>query len=200
MSPPLTRRAYAAQRSFGGVEQMKERARDQRRLPYWKISSAILGLACGSCAKSRFHRRGRAHAGARHRFMPTAILSVVNTVLLRPLDYFESDRIVMIRELTPPPSLKESVVSPRNYLDWAKQSSSFASIAAFANDSVNFTGGSEPRQLSATKVTAGYFDVYGLPLAVGRRFLPAEDSPGGGHSRDLERPFGSRPLAATGMS
>jgi putative ABC transport system permease protein len=179
----------AAQRAFGGVEQIKERARDRRGWMWVENVCRDLGLGVRLLRKNPGFTVVAVLTLALGIGSCTAILSVVNAILLRPLDYFESDRIVMIRELTPPPSLRESVVSPRNYLEWAKQASSFASIAAYANDSVNFTGGSEPRQLSATKVTAGYFDVYGLRLVLGRHFLPAEDSSGGDHAVILSTPF-----------
>src|SRR6476661_1167555 len=79
----------------------------------------------------------------------TAIFSVVNVVLLRPLDYREPDRIVAIRETKFP----EFSVSPPNYVDWEKQTKSFEYLAAYGGARVNLTGDGEPQQLIGIKAT-----------------------------------------------
>jgi putative ABC transport system permease protein len=107
----------------------------------------------------------------------TAIFSVVNTVLLQPLDYPEPGRIVIIRE-TQLPQFPEFTVAPPNYLDWQKQTKSFEKMAAYSGTSVNLTGDGEPEQLVGVKATADYFNVYGIQPVLGRTFLPEEDAPG----------------------
>src|SRR6202171_5004058 len=69
----------------------------------------------------------------------TAIFSVVNVVLLRPLDYPEPDRVVTISE-TQLPKFPEFSVSPPNYLDWEKQTKSYEYLAAYTGSRVNLTG------------------------------------------------------------
>src|SRR5205809_2346898 len=121
----------------------------------------------------------------------TAIFSVVNAVLLRPLDYPDPARLVVIRE-TQLPGFPEFSVSPPNYLDWEKQTKSFENLAAYSGSRINFTGDSEPQQLIGVKATAHYFDVYGVKPALGRTFLPEEDAPGKNHVVVLSYPFWQR--------
>ena len=121
----------------------------------------------------------------------TAIFSVVNAVLLRPLDYPDPARLVVIRE-TQLPEFPEFSVSPPNYLDWEKQTKSFEKLAAYSGSRINLTGDGEPQQLIGVKATAHYFDVYGIKPALGRTFLPEEDAPGKNHVVVLSYPFWQR--------
>jgi len=121
----------------------------------------------------------------------TAIFSVVNAVLLRPLDYPDPARLVVIRE-TQLPDFPEFSVSPPNYLDWEKQTKSFETLAAYSGGRINLTGEGEPQQLIGVKATAHYFDVYGIKPALGRTFLPEEDAPGKNHVVVLSYPFWQR--------
>ncbi|MDB6148191.1 MAG: permease [Spartobacteria bacterium] len=121
----------------------------------------------------------------------TAIFSVVNVVLLRPLDYREPDRIVAIRE-TDLPKFPEVSVSPPNYLDWEKQTKSYEYLAAYGGSRVNLTGDGEPQQLIGVKATAHYFDVFGVKPILGRMLLPEEDAPGKNHVVVLSYPFWQR--------
>jgi len=127
----------------------------------------------------------------------TAIFSVVNGVLLRPLDFPQPDRIVVIRE-TNLPQFPEFSVSPPNYLDWAKQTKSWQYLAAYSGAQVNLTGKGEPQRLVSVKATAHYFDVYQIKPVLGRTFIPEEDAPGKDHIVVLshafwQRVFGSEP-------
>src|SRR5256714_4909337 len=121
----------------------------------------------------------------------TAIFSVVNTVLLRPLDYPDPDRIVVIRE-TQLPQFPEFSVSPPNYLDWEKQAKSYEYLAAYTGAGLNLTGEGEPQRLIGVKVTAHYFDVYGVKPLVGRNLLPEEDAVGKNHVVVLSSGFWQR--------
>ena len=121
----------------------------------------------------------------------TAIFSVVNGVLLRPLDYPHSEQIVVIRE-TNLPQFPEFSVSPPNYLDWAKQTKSWQYLAAYAGAQVNLTGEGEPQRLVGAKATAHYFDVYGIQPVLGRWFVPEEDVDGKNHVVVLSYPCWQR--------
>lgn len=121
----------------------------------------------------------------------TAIFSVVNGVLLQPLDYPQPDRIVVIRE-TNLPAFPEFAVSPPNYLDWEKQTKSYACLAAYSGSQINLTGEGEPQRLIGVKATAHYFDVYGIKPVLGRWFVPEEDAPGKNHVVVLSHPFWQR--------
>ncbi len=127
----------------------------------------------------------------------SAIFSVVNTVLLRPLDYSEPDRIVAIRE-TQLPQFPEFSVSPPNYLDWEKQTKSYEYLAAYSGAGVNLTGEGEPQRLVGVKATAHYFDAYGVKPVLGRMLLPEEDAPGKNHVVVLSYPFWQRVFGGKG--
>jgi putative ABC transport system permease protein len=121
----------------------------------------------------------------------TAIFSVVNGVLLRPLDYADPDRIVVVYE-TNFPQFPEFSVAPPNFLDWEKDAKSFASVAAIGGGSINLTGEGEPQRLVSVRVTSRYFEVYGVQPSRGRAFLPEEDAPGKNHVVILSHPFWQR--------
>ncbi len=105
----------------------------------------------------------------------TAIFSVVNGVLLRPLSYPEPDRLVFIRE-SAPPQLPEFSVAPPNFLDWQKQAHAFTALAAYRRGIFSLTGDGEPKRLEGQRVTAAFFSVYGIAPRLGRDFRPEEDS------------------------
>jgi putative ABC transport system permease protein len=127
----------------------------------------------------------------------TAIFSVVNTVLLRPLDYPDPARLVIMKE-TQLPQIPEFSVSPPNYLDWEKQTKSYEHIAAYGGASLNLTGEGEPQRLVGVKATAHYFDVYGVKPVLGRTFLAEEDAPGKNHVVVLGHPFWQRVFGGDG--
>jgi putative ABC transport system permease protein len=107
----------------------------------------------------------------------TAIFSVINGVLLRPLDYPEAERLMVLKE-TQLPDFSQFSVSPPNFLDWEKQLKSFERMAAYNGTSLNLTGDREPQRLVGVKATAHYFDVYRIKPVLGRTFLSEEDAPG----------------------
>ena len=121
----------------------------------------------------------------------TAIFSVVNGVLLRPLALHEPDRIVRLRE-SQPPDFPEFSVAPPNFIDWKKTSTSFSSLAAYRGQSYNLTGEGEPMRLLGLRVTAEHFTVFGVAPLQGRDFLPEEDTPAGGKVAILSHAFWQR--------
>jgi putative ABC transport system permease protein len=126
----------------------------------------------------------------------TAIFSVVNVVLLRPLDYPEPGRVVIIRE-TQLSQFPEFSVSPPNYLDWEKQTKSYEYLAAYSGAGLNLTGEGEPQRLVGVKATAHYFNAYGVKPVLGRMLLPEEDAPGKSHVVVLSYPFWQRVFGGT---
>jgi putative ABC transport system permease protein len=106
----------------------------------------------------------------------TAMFSFVNGILLRPLPYPESDRIVRILETLPSGGLNG--VSTLNYLDWTKQNSVFEYMAAEAAWRPTWLGGAEPVSIRGARVSPRYFDIFGAKPALGRLFRPDEDEPG----------------------
>ena len=108
----------------------------------------------------------------------TAIFTVVNSVLLRPLPYPDPGRLLQVYETSA--EFSRSSVAYPNYLDWRRESRSFSEIGAYRTDDFNFTGNGQPEQLSGAWVSASLFPALGVPAALGRSFLPEEDRQGGG--------------------
>ena len=107
----------------------------------------------------------------------SAIFSVVNTVLLRPLPYKDPDRLVVFRERKLP-EFPEFSVASGNVIEWQKQSTSFEQIEAAGVGNVNLTGRGEPEWLSATRMTTGTLSMLGVRPAIGRDFTKEEGEPG----------------------
>ena len=106
----------------------------------------------------------------------TAMFSFVNGVLLRPLPYPDSDRIVRVLEQLPAGG--RTGISTLNYLDWLDQNSVFEYLAAEVAWRATLTGAGEPVSIRAARVSAQYFDVFGARPALGRTFRPGDDQPG----------------------
>ncbi len=108
----------------------------------------------------------------------TAIFSVVNGVLLRPLPYPEPERLMMIYEKTQ--DFSQSSVSYPDFLDWQRENHSFTDMACFRRHDFNFTGSGQPEHLQGEHVSAGLLPVLGVNPFLGRNFLPQEDREGAG--------------------
>jgi putative ABC transport system permease protein len=126
----------------------------------------------------------------------SAIFSVVNAVLLRPLPYAEPDRIMRIFATAPDRGLDQTSLSYQRASAIAEQSQLLEHAGAYTFDTTNLTGIDEPVQLTAIKMSPGVFDVIRMKPALGRNFLPEEDKRGGAQvvilSHELwRRQFGS---------
>ncbi len=108
----------------------------------------------------------------------SAIFSVVNSILLRPLPYKNPDQLVMVWENATHLGFPKNTPSAANFLDWRQQNSVFSGMAAFAHQSFNLTGLGEPERLDGRRVSANLFDLLGVKPIIGRSFVPAEDQPG----------------------
>ncbi len=131
----------------------------------------------------------------------TAIFSVVKAVLLSPLPYPEPERLVWVRENNPGANIFDEAASAPNYNDWRTQVRSFDGVAAFANTAATLTdGGGEPERVPAVSTSANFFQVIGVAPALGRGFLPEEETTGKNRvvvlSHGLwQRRFGANPQA-----
>lgn len=175
MSPDEAR--YAALRTFGGVEQIKERARDERRLIWLEQFFQDLRYGARQLRKAPGFAAIALLTLALSIGATTAIFSVLHGVLLRPLPYPQSDRLVTLRETFPP----DGGAAPPTwgaYYYWARHASSFSGIAASRFDSANLTGADEPERVTVVHVTSNYFSTLGSPLLLGRGFRDNETVPG----------------------
>ncbi|MGE5803234.1 MAG: ABC transporter permease [Gemmatimonadota bacterium] len=128
----------------------------------------------------------------------TAIFSIVNAVLLRPLPYEDPDRLVRIYETAPgrPDDLR-SVAQP-TLEDWESGLQSFEGIALYGPVSLDLAGAGRPQQLAGASVTAAFFPILRAKAALGRTFTPEEYRPGGPRALVLSdglwrRQFGADP-------
>src|SRR5207302_10955056 len=108
----------------------------------------------------------------------TAIFSIVNAVLLRPLPYPNADRIMVLNESSGP-GQDFSVALP-DYFDWRNDNAVFEHLACTHKESRNLSGisGREPERISCASVTRSFFNVIGLPAEIGRTFGEDEDKVG----------------------
>jgi predicted permease len=108
----------------------------------------------------------------------SAIFSVVNTVLLRPLPYNNPDALVMVWDDQTHLGFPKDTPSPANFLDWREQNTVFAGMAAMTERSFNLTGAGEPERFDGQRVSANLFSLLGVEPQLGRAFTADEDKPG----------------------
>ncbi len=108
----------------------------------------------------------------------TAIFSFVDGVLLKPLPYAHPERILMVWEK--PPGFDRNGISTLNFLDWKNQNTVFDRIAAQTGGSMTWSGGEKPVELRGARVSASFFDIFGVQAALGRTFAADEDQAGKG--------------------
>jgi len=107
----------------------------------------------------------------------TAMFSVIDAVLLRPLPYPNSDRLVQIYETDTSRGSNRGPVSPSNFADWQRQASAFQEMAAYEFDSFSYRSGKVAERMSGVMVTADFFRVLGVAPALGRDFEPGDNDP-----------------------
>jgi putative ABC transport system permease protein len=108
----------------------------------------------------------------------SAIFSVVNTVLLRPLPYQEPERLVMVWEDDAKHGYPNDTPAAANFVDWREQNKVFEGMAAMADESFNLTGSGDPERIDGKRVNANLFGLLGVRPLHGRAFAAEEDSPG----------------------
>ncbi|HEU5409449.1 MAG TPA: ABC transporter permease, partial [Candidatus Acidoferrales bacterium] len=100
----------------------------------------------------------------------TAIFSVVDTVLLKPLHYKSPDRLAMVWESLPRANVSHNVVSPPNFLDWQQENRCFSDMAVFLDQPSNLTGAGQPEQIAIQYVSTNFFSVLGVNPMMGHGF------------------------------
>lgn len=126
----------------------------------------------------------------------TAIFSVVNAVLLRPLPYRDADRLVHVLRTQPP--IMRGPISRPDFLEWQAQQKVFQAIAAYYFETFNLTGADEAERVSGARVTDDFFSLFGIAPAQGRFFLPTDNQTGAGRVAIIsdgmwQRRFGADP-------
>ena len=117
----------------------------------------------------------------------TAIFSLLYSVLLAPLPYVDSDRVVMVWSHR---NGERNGVSPNDYLDWQKQSKSFDSINAWTGEEFTISTPDWTEQVQASRVAPGFFDIlFSANVTLGRHFVPDDSLPGNEHVVILNNKF-----------
>jgi putative ABC transport system permease protein len=164
---------------LGGVEQLKEKVREAKAGYYMEGVVRDLRYAVRMFFKNPGFTAVAIIALALGIGANTAIFSLVNGVLLRPLQFPEAERIVYLEGKNPAAGITDSNISFQDFTDWSQQTDLFASTAAYWTASANLgADGAEPERVPRAGVTTGFFNVLGVQPFLGRAFLPEGDKPG----------------------
>lgn len=171
---------FAAQRGFGSTLQAQEQVRAEWLLPGVERVRQDLRYACRTLRRAPLFTSVAVLSLALGIGAATAVFSLVEGVLLKPLQYPEGSRLEYIQEVVPAlahiyPALPVNI---QHFFYWHDHSAAFESMAALRSDRPTLTGEGEPSQVDAIETTADLFRVLGVEMALGRGFLSGEDQPG----------------------
>src|SRR5262245_35472971 len=175
MSPDEARRVALIK--LGGVTLTKQLHREQRGVPMLETLWQDLRFGLRILRKNPGFSVIAVLTLALGLGANTAIFSVVNAVLLRPLPYPEPEQLVVVREFSS--SQPNAQAAPGNFIEWQQQNSLFSQIEAYRNVSYNLTGDGVPERILAGRASSGLFTMLGVHPSLGRDFLSEEDQPGG---------------------
>jgi predicted permease len=178
MSPDDAR--YAALRKFGGVEQAKEIAREQRSWVWLEQTLQDVRYAVRALRKRPGFAAVIVATLALGIGTTTAIFSLVNATLLRALPFPAPERLVVIWAANPGLKLGTPLVPPANadVATLRERSQSFTGVAAFVPLSADLADGGDPERVGAVGVTAGFFETLGVVPVLGRTLRPDEETSG----------------------
>ncbi len=180
---------YAALRRFGNTTQLRERSREM-----WTIDSAIGAIAQDAKFALRSFAKTRGFTALAMLTLAlgigssTAVFSLIDAILLRPLPYPHAERIVLPWRMPPPGvnlGFEEFPWSGTNLRYFEREVTSFEHVAAFRSDSFNLTGSGEPQMLEGIRASAEFFPALGVQPAIGRFYTREEDRPGREHEAIL---------------
>jgi predicted permease len=191
LSPEEARRQ--ARSEFGGIEQMKEDHRDQRSVRWaenvWR--DARYGLA--SLARDPGFAAVTIGLLALGIGANTAMFSIVDAVLLKPLPFPEPERMVRVWEA--PPNLRNGTTT-LTFLDWKRQRDLFEALSVECPTKAALSTDGYPKRVPGMLVSADYFQVFGVNPQIGRTFAPGEDQPGADPVVVLSHAFWQTQLAS----
>jgi putative ABC transport system permease protein len=179
---------YAARRQFGGVTRVKEDLMERRSLPWIDVLGQDVRHAFRVMSRTPSFALAVVGVLALGIGANTAIFSIVNAVLLRPLPFEEPDRLVRIF-VTTGPGGGPLELAPGKFYDWQRDAQSFEGMAMYRVRDVALTGTGTARSVRSTAVSAGLFEIVRARPALGRVFRQDEDTPGGKYVVVLSDPF-----------
>jgi predicted permease len=172
--PPAGART-AALRDFGGITQTREAYRSQRGFPLVANIARDVRFAFRQLRKSPGFAFTAILTLALGIGANSAIFSVINTVLLHPLAYYDPDRLVLVSENLPQQGSNDVGVSAQEYLDYRNQNRVFSEVAAFQTSEFNLTGVGQPQRINAARISATALPLLGVTPELGRNFTLLED-------------------------
>jgi putative ABC transport system permease protein len=167
---------HTARRDFGNLTAVRESTREQWGWIWAERAAQDARFAVRLLRKSPAFALTAIAVLAFGIGATTAIFSVVHAVLLRPLPYPESDRLVMVWERQP--FGRTNVIQTQNFLDWRARNHSFTRISAMHAFPMNLVGDTDPVQVPGMRISAGFFEILGVPPLLGRGIAASDDVPG----------------------
>src|ERR1700690_37858 len=178
MPPEAARRA--ARIELGGIDQVKERVREERVGNWLRSVTSDCRYGARQLRKNPGFTFVAVLTLALGIGATTAIFSVVYGVLLRPLPYFESNRIMVVYEVTS--KGRPSRLAEPNFDDFRDQSRSFQAIAKYTDDVASVSGASQPTRTTVAAVSPDFLKVFGIQPILGRDFSPSDAKKGAGRT------------------
>jgi len=172
----------AARLKFGGIEAVKEGYRDQRGLPFIESVIADIRYAVRQLRRTPGFTLTVVITIALGIGANTAIFSMINALVLKPLPISEPDRVVFLTTRyasDPGDGHGDPSASPAFFVHWRAQSSVIEHVSALTATGMNYTGGGAPELWHALKMSADLFHTLRMPILMGRGFSPEEDIPNG---------------------
>ncbi len=173
---PREEAVYAARREFGNVALIEERSRETWAWPTFESMLADTRYGLRVLRKHKGFTLVAVLTLALGIGANTAIFSVVNTVLLRPLPYPHAERVVFLSEWSQ--DVPDLSIALANFDDWQRMNTVFDSMMAYRMENMNLTENGPPQRLAVRQVTAGLFPTLGVEPILGRELTAEEDKPG----------------------
>ena len=165
----------SARRNFGGIEEMKEDHRDRRSVRWMENLLRDFRFGMGSLAREPGFAAVTIGLLALGIGVNSAMFSIVDAVLLKPLPFPEPERMVRVWET--PPGLRNGTTT-LTFLDWKRQRDIFEALSVENSTRAAVATSGDPARVSGKVVSADYFQVFGVKPQIGRTFAPGEDQPG----------------------
>ncbi len=173
---PPSEAHYAALRRLGNLTQIQEECRDMRRTNYIDNLLQDLRYACRTLVNNPAFTAVMVLTLALSIGANSAIFSVIDGVLLKPLPYRQPDRL--FRMYVSNTNFPKFRINPFDFVDYRARSQSFETLAGFTRSDVQLSGIDQSERLAALRITAGFFNLLGLKPALGREFEIKDELPG----------------------
>ncbi len=164
---------------FGGPEQLKEELRDIHRLPLLETTFTNLRFAFRLIRKSPAFSAVVILTLALGIGANSAVFSAINAILLRPLPFPHSERLMVLRQFDRTSKAPSSPVAPTRLEDWNRLNRSFQAISGYYTEDVSDLSGPTPEKVTEAMVASRFFQVWGVSPALGRDFTASEEHFGG---------------------